>query len=39
MVKKILKVIVLLLVVGFVVIQFFRIDKAAPAVVQGERTG
>src|SRR5436190_10028840 len=36
MIKKILKVTVILLIVGFVMIQFFRIDKAAPPVVQGE---
>jgi len=37
MIKKILKVVVILLAVAFVVIQFFRIDKASPAIVQGER--
>jgi len=36
MIKKILKVVVILLAVAFVVIQFFRIDKAAPPVVRGE---
>src|SRR4051812_42328978 len=32
MVKKVLKVIVILLVVGLVVIQFFRIDRANPPI-------
>lgn len=34
--KKALKILVLLLIAGFVVIQFFRIDKTSPPVVQAE---
>ena len=36
MVKKILKVLVVAVAAGIVVLQFFRIDKANPAVVPGE---
>src|SRR5205085_7084042 len=34
--KKILKILVILLVVAFVVMQFFRIDKTAAPIVQAE---
>ena len=36
MIKKILKILAIVLVATFVVIQFFRIDKTAPAIVQAE---
>ncbi len=36
MLKKILKILAIVIVLGLVVIQFFRIDKSAPAVVQAE---
>lgn len=34
--KKVIKIFAVIVVVSLVVIQFFRIDKSAPAVVQGE---
>ncbi len=36
MIKKILKVLVLVIAIGFVVVQFFRIDKANPPIVESE---
>ena len=36
MIKKILKIVAIVLILAFVVIQFFRIDKAAPPVKQDE---
>lgn len=36
MIKKILKIIALVLIAAFVVIQFFRIDKANPPIVESE---
>lgn len=36
MIKKILKILAILIVTAFIVIQFFRIDKSAPAIVPGE---
>ena len=36
MIKKILKVLVLIIAVGVVIIQFFRIDKANPVIVDNE---
>ena len=36
MIKKILKVVVVVIAVGLVVIQFFRIDKANPPIVESE---
>lgn len=36
MIKKILKVLVLIVAVGLVIIQFFRIDKANPPIVESE---
>jgi|ERR1043166_3352100 hypothetical protein len=36
MIKKILKILAILIAVGLIVIQFFRIDKAAPAINPGE---
>lgn len=36
MLKKILKIAALFLIAGFIVIQFFRIDRAAPPVVSEE---
>lgn len=36
MMKKILKILAILIVLGLVVLQFFRIDKSAPSVVQAE---
>ena len=34
--KKVLKILIIVRVFAFVVLQFIRIDKSAPAVVQGE---
>lgn len=36
MIKKILKILAILLVLGFVIIQFFRIDKSAPPINANE---
>ena len=36
MMKKVLKVLVIVIVVGFLVMQLFRIDKTAPPVVEAE---
>ena len=36
MIKKILKILAIVIVAALIVIQFFRIDKNAPAVVQAE---
>jgi len=34
--KKVIKIIVIVLIAAFVVVQFFRIDKTAPPIVQAE---
>ncbi len=36
MIKKILKILAVVIVVCFVIMQFFRLDKSAPAIVQAE---
>jgi Haem-binding domain len=36
MIKKILKILTIVVVAGFIVIQFFRIDKSVPAIAQAE---
>lgn len=36
MIKKILKIFALVLIAAFVIVQFFRIDKANPPIVEGE---
>lgn len=36
MIKKILKVLVLIVAIGLIVIQFFRIDKANPPIIESE---
>jgi hypothetical protein len=36
MIKKILKVVAILVLIGLVVIQFFRIDRSAPPIVHAE---
>ena len=36
MIKKILKILAIVIIVAFVVIQFFRIDKSVPPIVQAD---